>query len=99
MGDRYSMFFVQYEQNLRPLVAQIIDQAVVKTAITRSGHQGDEFDPELTQHLGNCITAPGHCDVFAWLRALDRFQCRPLLDVVASHASHDGDSLMIPNVN
>ena len=40
MSHRYRMFFMQSEQNLRPFIAEIVRQAVVKAAINSILGQG-----------------------------------------------------------
>jgi len=40
MSDRYRMFFMQSEQNLRPFIAEIVHQAVVEAAINSILGQG-----------------------------------------------------------
>ena len=43
VGDRDRMLFMQADDHLRIAVAEIIDDAVVKSAIAGTGHQGDIF--------------------------------------------------------
>src|ERR1700730_2278357 len=57
--DRDRMVLVQTQQDTRPLVAEMIDDAVVQPAITRAGIQADIRDAEAAQHLSRTATAPG----------------------------------------
>ena len=54
-GDR--AFFVQAEQHLRPLVAEVIHQAVVQAAIAGAGIERDIGDIERAQRIGHHVAA------------------------------------------
>src|SRR5437764_13127222 len=69
------MILVQAEQNARVFVAEMIDDAVVQTAITGAGIETHIGDADPTQHLGGNITAPGDVRV------------RPAFDLVQPHRS------------
>src|ERR1700761_8965575 len=61
--NRYRMILVHAEDNSRVLVAEVIDQTVVKTAIARAGVEADIANAETPQHLRRDIAAPGHAAV------------------------------------
>ena len=61
--DRDRMVLVQAEDDAGILVAEMIDQAVVKAAIARAGIEADIADAETPQHLRGDIAAPGHAAV------------------------------------
>ena len=54
-GDR--AFLVQAEQHLRPLVAEIIHQAVVQAAIAGARIERDIGDVERAQRVGHHVAA------------------------------------------
>ena len=54
-GDR--AFLVQAEQHLRPLVAEIVHQAVVQAAIAGAGIERDIGDVERAQRVGDDVAA------------------------------------------
>ena len=54
-GDR--AFLVQAEQHLRPLIAEIIDQTVVQTAIAGARIERDIGDVERAQRVGHHVAA------------------------------------------
>jgi hypothetical protein len=53
------------------LVAQIIDDAVVKAAIAGAGHQRDIFQVEAPGHFGDHVAAPLHLRFAQILRLVD----------------------------
>ena len=57
------MVLVQAQDDAGILVAEMIDQAVVKPAIARAGVEADILDAETPQHLRGDIAAPGHAAV------------------------------------
>ena len=58
--DGDGRLLVQAEQELRPLVAEIVDEEVVQSAEARAGIDGDVGDIERTQRLGDRVAAePG----------------------------------------
>ena len=63
VGDRHRMVLVQAQDDAGILVAEMIDQAVVKPAIARAGVEADILDAETPQHLRRDIAAPGHAAV------------------------------------
>ena len=54
-GDR--AFLVQAEQHLRPLIAEIVHQAVVQAAIAGAGIERDIGDVERAQRVGDDVAA------------------------------------------
>jgi hypothetical protein len=44
VSDRHRAFLVQAQQHLRPLIAEIVDEAVVQAAIARTWIEGDVGD-------------------------------------------------------
>ena len=71
VGDRDRVLFVQADHHLRIVVAEIIDDAVVKSAIAGTGHQGDIFEVEPSGHFGNDVAAPLHLRFSEILRPVD----------------------------
>ena len=61
--DRDRMVLVQAQDDAGILVAEMIDEAVVKAAIARAGVEADIRDAETPQHLRRDIAAPGHAAV------------------------------------
>jgi len=57
VGDRDRAFLVQAEQHLRPLIAEIIDEAVVQPAIAGPRIEGDIGDVSCAQRIGHNIAA------------------------------------------
>ena len=58
--DRDDMILVQTQQHLRRAIAEIVHQAVVKSAIARAGIERHVFDVQLAQHLGCDVARPAH---------------------------------------
>ena len=58
--DGQRVIFVQAQQQLRVAVAEVVDQAVVKSAKAGARIERDVFDSESAQHLGCDIAAPCH---------------------------------------
>jgi hypothetical protein len=54
-GDR--AFLMQAEQHLRPLVAEVVDQAVVQAAIAGARIERDIGDVERAQRIGHHVAA------------------------------------------
>ena len=52
------MLLVETDDDLRPLVSQVLDQAVVQAAVARAGVEGDVRDLERAQHLGDGVAHP-----------------------------------------
>ena len=71
VGDRDCVFFMQADNHLRIAVAEIINDAVVESAIARAGHQGDILEVEPSGHFGNDIAAPFHLRLSQILRPVD----------------------------
>ncbi len=69
--DRDRVILVQAQQDARPLVAEVIDQAVVQPAIAGARIEADERDAEAAQHLRRDVAAPGHALVGFALRPVD----------------------------
>jgi hypothetical protein len=59
--DRHGRLLVQAEQHLRPLVAEVVDDAVVQAAVARAGVEREVRDVERAQHGSDGVTA---IDVF-----------------------------------
>ena len=57
MRDGERGFLVQAEQHLRPLIAEIIHQAVMQAAITGAGVERDIGDVERAQRIGHHVAA------------------------------------------
>ena len=57
MGNGDRRLLVQAKQHLRLLVAEIVDDAVVKAAIARSGIERDIGNFERAQRLGGDVAA------------------------------------------
>jgi hypothetical protein len=57
--DRDRVILVQAYDDARSLVAEMIDQAVVQSAIARAGVEADIGDAEPAQHLRGDVAAPG----------------------------------------
>ena len=55
-GDR--MIFVQAEQNARPFIAEMVDEAVVQSAIARAGVEADIGNAQAAEHLRRDVAAP-----------------------------------------
>ena len=72
--ERHRMFLVDAQQQLRTLVAEIVDQAVVQAAIARAGRERDVGDFQRAQHLRHRVAAP--CG-----GASHRFACRRSLNI------------------
>ena len=62
--DRYDVILVQTEQHRRRLVAEIVDEAVVKAAVAGTRVERHVFDPEPPQHGGRHVAAPADLDRF-----------------------------------
>ncbi len=58
MRDRDGMIFVQAENDAGILVAEMVNQAVVKSAIARPWVEADKGDVKTAQHLRGDVTAP-----------------------------------------
>ena len=58
VGDRDRSFFVHREHHLRAAVAEVVDDAVVQSAIARARHQRDVRNADLAQHRGDRVAAP-----------------------------------------
>ena len=58
MRDRHRGFLVQAEQHLRPLVAEVIDDAVVQPAVARAGIEREIGNVERAQHRRDAVAAP-----------------------------------------
>ena len=71
VGDGDRVLFMQADDHLRIAVAEIIDDAVVKSTIAGTGHQGDIFKVEPSGHFGNDIAAPLHLRFSQILRPVD----------------------------
>jgi len=59
MRDRHRMILVQAEQNTRPLVAEVVDDAVVQPAVARAGVEADIGNAKAAQHLCGDVATPG----------------------------------------
>jgi hypothetical protein len=55
-GDRG--FLVQAEQHLWPLIAEVIDDAVVEAPVARAGVEREIRNVERAQHRGDRIASP-----------------------------------------
>ncbi len=58
MGERDRGLLVQAKQHLRPLVAEVVDDAVVKAAIARARVQRQIRDVQRAQHRRDAVAAP-----------------------------------------
>ena len=58
VGDRDRGFLVQAEQHLRPLVAEVVDDAVVQPAVARARIEREVRNVERAQHRGDAVRAP-----------------------------------------
>ena len=56
--DGDGMFLVQADQHAGRLVAEMVHQAVVQTPVAGAGDEGDIFDFEPPEHLGDRIACP-----------------------------------------
>ena len=56
-GDR--MILVQAKQNARPLIAEMVDEAVMQPAITRARVEADIANAQAAEHLRGNVAAPG----------------------------------------
>ncbi len=56
--DRHRMVLVQAHDDPRPLVAEMIDQAVVQTTVARAWVEADIRDAQPAEHLRGDIAAP-----------------------------------------
>ena len=63
---------VQAEQQLRPFVAEIVDQAVVQSAVARAGIDGDIGDVERAQRIGDDVAAEPGLGQTWWQRSFAR---------------------------
>ena len=57
MRDRHGMLLVQTDHELRPPVAEMIDEAVVQAAKARAGRERDIGNVECGQRVGHRIAA------------------------------------------
>lgn len=57
LGNRYRGFVVQAQHHLRFFIAEVIDQAVVQSAVTCAGIQRDVFHVERAQRAGDHVAA------------------------------------------
>src|SRR5580658_2453491 len=80
------MVLVQAQDNAGILVAEMIDQAVVKTAIARAGVEADILDAETPQHLRRDIAAPGHAGVGVSFQSVET-HCSELLHIADQDTS------------
>ncbi len=55
----HGVLLVNTQQHLGSRVAEIVDQAVVQTAIARAGRERDVGDFQRPQQLRHCVAAPG----------------------------------------
>src|SRR5262245_9416378 len=53
------MVLVQAQQDARALVAEMVDDAVVQTAVARAGVEADIGHAKAAEHLGRDVAAPG----------------------------------------
>jgi hypothetical protein len=58
MRDRHRVLLVQAQQHLRPLVAELVDQAVVQPAIAGAGIERGVGQVQRAQHMCHHIAAP-----------------------------------------
>ena len=63
--DRHRMVLVHAKNNSWILISQMIDEAVVETAVARAGIEADIANAETPQHLRGDIAAPGDAAVRA----------------------------------
>ena len=71
VGDRDGVLFVQADHHLGITVAEIIDDAVVKSAIAGAGHERDIFQVEPARDFGDDIAAPLHLRFAQIFRLID----------------------------
>ena len=70
--DRDGVLLVEAEQHLRPLVAEVVDEAVVQPAEARARIERDVGDVERAQRLGDRVAAEQRAGRARVGRALDR---------------------------
>ena len=58
MSNRHRMLFMQHDEHLRLLIAQVVDQAVMQAAKTGTGVEQHIGDGQLAQQVGDDIAAP-----------------------------------------
>ena len=56
--DGHRGFLVQAEEHLRPVVAEIVDDAVVQPAVARAGIEREVRDVERAQHGCDRVASP-----------------------------------------
>ena len=71
MRDCQRMILVQAQQQLRVAVAEVVDQAVVKSAKAGTRIERDVFDSQSAQHLGRDVAAPCHGRIAARRGSID----------------------------
>jgi len=71
MRHRHRMLLVQAQDHLRVAIAEMIDQAVVESAIGGTGIEADIGNAQGAQHVGGDVAAPARRRVLHSGRALD----------------------------
>src|SRR5580692_3029943 len=85
------MVLVQAQDDAGILVAEMIDQAVVKAAIARARVEADILDAETPQHLRRNIAAPGHAAIGVSFQSVETHaQATPSMQTGVAGASIAG---------
>ncbi len=72
VGDRHGVLLVQADNHLRIAVAEIVDDAVVKTPVARARHQGDVFQVDPAGDFSDHVATPLHLRLAKIHRPIDR---------------------------
>src|SRR5664279_2625640 len=61
MSNRHGVLLMETQQHLGVLVPQVVHEAIVQPAKTRTRGQRDEWNGQLCEGVSDQVTAPGQC--------------------------------------